>query len=123
MVTVSDVREFLADLPADYISDATINKQISIASAIIDGEKSDDADSTLVDQAKLVNAAYLTLLSYASRIERVTGVIPAPLEKYLIRFERLADRFIEYVRRSDKAPRLNVMQLTKSLLEEERNCL
>jgi len=99
LVSVSEVREFLNDITAEDLPDASIERQIDVASAKVDAFKSDMAEATLVERAKLVVAGYLSYISYASRIERGIGVLPPAVREQLERYEALADQFLSYVQR------------------------
>jgi len=103
-VTVSDVRELLKDLPSEFVSDDSITKQIEIATFIVNKEKSSQASSSDVDNAVLLNAAFLTLTAYASEIERSLGVVSPSLNALIERYKTMADLALKYVKRGTDAP-------------------
>jgi len=97
-VTVSDVREFLKDLPSEFVSDAAVQKQIDLAQFIVDHEKSDNATAEEVDKAVLVLASYHTAVAYAAELERSLGVLPPQLESWLRILESMAEKVLQYVK-------------------------
>lgn len=103
-VTVNDVRTFLKDLPAEFVSDDVIQKQIDVATLIVNKEKSSQASSSDVDYAILVNAAVLSLMAYASEIERSLGVASPSLTALITQLQKLADKTLEYIKRGKSVP-------------------
>ena len=103
-VTVDDVRTLLKDLPSEYVSDDAVQKQIDVATFIVNKEKSNQASASDVDKAVLLNAAFLTLSAYASEIERSLGVVSPSLNTLIERYKTLADMALEYVKRAGDAP-------------------
>jgi len=97
-VTVSDVREFLKDLPSDFVSDAAIQKQIDLAEFIVNRENAGYATPTGLDQAILVCAAYYTAVAYASEVERSLNVLPPSLISWLEILKNMHDKILEYIR-------------------------
>ena len=98
MPSVADVRQFLDELPAALVSDATIESCLSVAEAYINEVKSSDADPTLVDKAIQVYAAYLTLNAHAISVEKAGRVIPEPLARCLAVLREESERLIEAVK-------------------------
>ena len=107
MVTVSDVRTFLKDLPEEIVSDATIQEQINVATHLVENEKSAYASDQAVEYAILLSAAHLTAIAYASELERSLGVIPPQLNTLVNALEEMKEKALEIVRRGLPAdPRL-----------------
>jgi len=115
-VTVDDVRTLLKDLPSEYVSDDAVQKQIDVATFIVNKEKSSRASASDVDKAVLLNAAFLTLSAYASEIERSLGVVSPSLNTLIERYKTLADMALEYVKRAGDAP-YPIVDLGESLWE------
>jgi len=99
MIEISEVREFLNNLPEARVSDATIELQIELANTVVESEKSVAATPEQVKDAKLARAAHLTMLSYASQIERSTGIVPAPIISHLAVLEELSERLLRICQR------------------------
>mgnify|MGYP000448036506 CR=1 FL=1 len=97
MVTVSDVRAFLADLPSSLVSDQTIEKAISVAETIVNAYASVEAPPEDYENAILVQAAWITLVSYATVIERSTGEIPPAVVERLRDLRTIAERVLQAV--------------------------
>ena len=115
-VTVDDVRTLLKDLPSEYVSDDAVQKQIDVATFIVNKEKSSQASASDVDKAILLNAAFLTLSAYASEIERSLGVVSPSLNTLIERYKTLADMALEYVKRAGDVP-YPIADLGESLWE------
>jgi len=98
MVTVSDVRQFLKDLPIDFVSDEAIQKQIELAQFIVSHENGGYATSDEIEKATLVAAAYYTALAYASEVERSLNVLPPSLINWLDLLKQAYERVLEYIR-------------------------
>ena len=77
MVTVSDVRKLLNNLPSGLVPDEVIQQNIDTASDYVDAVKTASADAMLVERAKLVYAAYLTAVSYSTAVERTGRTVPS----------------------------------------------
>jgi len=115
-VTISDVRILLNNIASDLVSDEVIQKNINLVSDYIDAIKDSDADSTLVEQAKLFGAAYQTLLSYSTSVERVGG---GTLASALTQASELKTRYEDLVKRiSGQSTGLVVTDTIKSLTED-----
>jgi len=99
MVTVQDVRDVLANLSSQRLPDATIEKQIRLATTIIENKKASDVDAQTLEDAKLVYSVYLTLAAYSSKFERRVGGAPPEIAGQLAFWERMKDRFIEFIQR------------------------
>ena len=76
VITVSDVRQFMKDLPSDFVSDNTITKQIEFATWAVSKTKSDAATTEDVDKTVLICSAYYSTLAYMEEAERALGIIP-----------------------------------------------
>ena len=100
-ITVEDIRFFLKGLPEDFVGDETIVKQIDIAEWIASREKSDDASDEDLDNFTLLQASYMTVISYMQESERGLGVIPPNLIALEIELRNLKDLGLEYIRRGD----------------------
>lgn len=98
-VTVKDVREYLNNLEASLVPDATVEKQIDVATTLVKREKSSRASSDDIDKAILTTAGYLTYNAYATQMERGEGAIPPPMLPHIERLKELMERFLSYVRR------------------------
>ena len=118
MTTVTEVRNFLNKIAAGFIPDDTIRVQINIAEEIVANEKGQSATEQLVDQAELIQAAYLSYLAYATYIERGTGRVPPPMLEHLGRLEALANKMLEYVKRGT-VQSISAYTLTESLWSGE----
>jgi len=103
-IAVSDVRTFLADLPTAIIPDSTIEKCITVAGTIADHMKGSTASSDLIDSFVLIHASWLTLVSYASYVERSTGEIPAPLMERLRDLRKESELLLEILKRTAEGP-------------------
>ena len=115
-VTVNDIRTLLKDMPSEFVSDETIQKQIEIATFIVNKEKSNQASTTDINRAIELNAAFLTLSAYASEIERSLGVVSPSLNTLIQQYKIMADLALKYVRRSTDAP-YPIADLGESLWE------
>jgi len=98
-VTVADVRTFLKDLPSEFVSDSTIQKQIDVATFIVDKEKSEAATTSDVDNAVLLQAAHLTLCAYAFEVERSLGVVSPSLNALIELLRRNSEDAMKYIKR------------------------
>jgi len=115
-VTINDVRTILNNITSDLVSDAVIQKNIDLVSEYIDAIKDSDADSSLVEQAKLYGAAYNTLLSYSTSVERVGG---GALASALTQASELKTRYEDLVKRiTGQTSSLVVTSTLKSLTED-----
>jgi len=103
MVSVTEVRRFLGDLPSTLVSDEAIQQQIDFATGYINDIKSSEASSEQVDRAILVYASWLTFLSYAARIERSLGEVPLPVTERLKDLREEVSRALSVVKRSSSA--------------------
>ena len=99
MVTVSDVRLMLHNVTAELLPDDVIQKQIDIASNYIENIRAEDVDSSTLDYAILVTAAYLSYLQYCIRQEAASGAIPTPMLQMLNELRQLRDRYTDIVSR------------------------
>jgi len=99
MITVSDVRKYLNDIPEEHISDDTIRLQIRIAEAIIENEKSSTATQQLIDNAILAKAGELTYIAYTTEMERSLGVLPPAVATHIEDLRKISDLFLSYVKR------------------------
>ena len=97
MVTVNDVRMFLADLPSTLVPDQTIEKAISVAETIVNSVASVEATPEDYDNAILVQAAWITMISYAAAIERSTGDVPPAVVERLRDLRAIADKVLQAV--------------------------
>ena len=116
MVSVEDVRNFLKELPEQYVSDETINMQIRIAEFLVNKEKSKLASDDDVSQAVLLVASHLTLCAYAAEIERSLGVVSPALNALIDRMKDYADKALSYVRRGETV-RVPVAVISDSLYD------
>ena len=98
-LTVGEVRTYLSELPVQRVGDTTIKKNIDLASTIVDGEKSAMASASLLHDAKLAKAAHLTMIAYASVIERATGSLPPAISAHLAVLEQLSEIMLKLVKR------------------------
>lgn len=103
VVTVEEVRFFLHGLPEDFVGDEVIVKQIDIATWIANKERSDSVSpgSEDFDNFVLLQAAYMTVISYMQEAERGLGVIPPNLIALENELRGLKELGLEYIRRGD----------------------
>jgi len=98
-VTVEDVRVFLKGLPEDFVGNEVIEKQIDIATWVASSEKSESASDDDIDNFILLQAAYMTTISYMQEAERGLGVIPPNLIALETELRDLKNLGLEYIRR------------------------
>lgn len=101
-ITVDDVRRQMSDVIEDQVSDEVINQQIEISRTLVDEVKSKSASKSLVEHAVLLQATYLSYLSYAEAVRREVGEMPIALELQLERYDELSNRFLDIVERREK---------------------
>ena len=103
-VTVEEIRFFLKGLPEDFVGDETIVKQIDIATWIANKERSDSvaSGSEDFDNFVLLQASYMTVISYMQEMERGIGVIPPNLIALENELRNLKELGLEYIRRGDR---------------------
>lgn len=115
-VTISDVRTILNNIASDLVGDAVIQKNIDLVTDYIDAVKASDAEDTLVEQAILFGAAYQTLLSYSTSVERVGG---GTLASALTQASELKTKYEDLLKRiTGQESALMVTDTVKSLIED-----
>ncbi len=101
VVTVEDIRFFLKGLPVDFVGDETIVKQIDIATWIANKEKSSTASTEDLDNFILLQASYMTVISYMQEMDRGLGVIPPNLIALETQLRSLKELGLGYIRRGE----------------------
>ena len=99
IVSVDDIRETLKNMPSEFVADEVIEKQIEIAAYMVDKEKSSSATATDIYMATLICSSHLTLLAYASEIERSLGVVAPSLGALIERYRVLCKEAMGYLKR------------------------
>lgn len=100
-ITVEDVRFFLKGLPEDFVGDEVIVKQIDIAEWIASKEKSDTTSDEDLDNFSLLQAAYMTVISYMQEMDRGLGVIPPNLIALENELRGLKELALGYIQRGE----------------------
>lgn len=103
-ITVTDVRRQMSDVIEDQVSDEVIEQQLEISRTLINEKKSSSASDSLVENAILTQATFLSYLSYAESIRREIGEMPLALELQLERYDELSDEFLGLVSRRERHP-------------------
>ena len=99
MPTVQDVRDFLSKIAVQRVSDETITLTLRVAETIVDGAKSGCTTAQQTEDAKLVYAAWQTLIAYATAMELSAGTVPAPVMSHQAVLETLANQLLDIVKR------------------------
>lgn len=97
--TIQEVRDYLAGMEDDRVTDAAIQLQIVVSVTEVDQDKSGTATEDLVARAYLAVAGYQTYLAYASEFERTMGMVPGPILNHLSLLKAKAEQFLGYVKR------------------------
>lgn len=79
------VRDFLGDVPREYLDDLVINTALEYADAYLERVLPDTVDAEYRKKCQVALAAYYAYLSYVSTIERGLGSIPGTAE-FKLRF-------------------------------------
>ncbi|RLG45128.1 MAG: hypothetical protein DRN81_02690 [Thermoproteota archaeon] len=117
MVTVEEVRHYLNDISSEQISDEVIRTQIRIAEAIIENVRSEKATQQLIEEAVLAKAGELTYIAYTTEMERGLGVLPPAVATHIEDLKRIANMFIEFVKRGAPAVPVTAFTLSGTLWE------
>ena len=99
IVSVDDVRETLKNMPSEFVHDEVIEKQIEIAAYAVNKEASSAATTEDIYMATLICSCHLTLLAYASEVERSLGVVAPSLGALIERYRVLCKEAMEYLSR------------------------
>lgn len=97
--TIQEVRDYLAGMDDDRVTNPAVQMQIVMSATEVDQEKSASVSEALVARAYLATAGYQTYLAYASEFERTMGMIPGPILNHLGLLKAKADQFMAYVKR------------------------
>lgn len=97
--SVTEVRNYLAGMEDDRVSDVAIEQQILASAIEVDQEASSSASELLIASAYLATSGYQTYLAYASEFERTMGMVPGPILNHLGLLKAKAEQFMAYVKR------------------------
>ncbi len=95
--SVSKVRQELADLQSQSISDAIIQQQIDLALQYVNDVKISDANADSLDYATLTLAAYFTYDLFTSSVSRTLGATPTLSMAKSERLMRKAEMYINMI--------------------------
>ena len=101
VVTVQEVRFFLKNLPEDFVSDETIEIQITQATWVVDKEKSAAASDEDLDKVILIRSAFYSTLAYMEEAERSLGMIPPGLAVLANALKTETDMAMKYIQRGE----------------------
>ena len=115
-VTVAEIRLLLNNLTTDLVSDSVVQTNIDLATTYIDAVKSSSADSSLTDEAIKLKAVVLTLLSYSTAVERISGNIPTTVINQANEYEDILNDLIKGIKGQTSV--VFEVQTTESLRDE-----
>jgi len=89
-------------MPDEFIADEVIQKAIDTATFVVDHEKSSSATTADLEKTIEINASYMSLMAYASEIERSLGIIGPSLGSLITEYKLLAEKALKYIRRASR---------------------
>lgn len=103
-VVIQDVRNNLAGMSSDRLSDDEIKQQIEIATRYVQHHKGKSADAGIVNDCILWYSTWQCYLVYIAEYERSTGRIPGPVIMHLRRYEAKAAEYLDMIKRGTSNP-------------------
>ena len=97
--TIQEVRDYLAGMDDDRVTDAAVQIQIVVSVTEVEQEASASASEAILARAYLAVSGYQTYLAYATEFERTMGMVPGPILNHLGLLKAKAEQFMGYVRR------------------------
>jgi len=121
-VVVQDVRNNLAGMSSQRLTDAEIQQQIDIAQRYIDYWKGKSADPDIVNDGVLWYATWQCYVVYIAEFERSTGRIPNPVVVELRRYETKAIEYLGMIRRAASTPTalISAVQMRTNRIQDNR---
>lgn len=90
-----DVREFLhTRLNPSLLPEETVDKQIKVATLLVDNNKSNVLSDTDRNTIIMIVAGWLSYRAYTVEVESTKGEVPRTMTTQLLALERLADRVL-----------------------------
>ena len=102
-----EVREHLAGLNDDRVSEETIEQQIVAAVVEVNLLAVATTPQPILTRTYVMVAAWMTYKAYATEFERTAGIVPGPVINHLNELKADAERWIEYCKRGAGPKRIS----------------